>query len=44
MPDCVVLRHWQRFAQASPHDMLMLRDIIANYPQEKPGKQLLLAS
>ncbi|MGY3089596.1 ribonuclease inhibitor [Hymenobacter sp. UYAg731] len=42
MPDCVVLQHWERFAQACPGDMLILRDIIANYPQEKPGKQLLL--
>lgn len=44
MPDCVVLQHWERFAQACLKDMLILRDIIANYPQEKPGKQLLLGS
>ena len=43
MPDTVVLRHWESFAQACPKDMLILRDIIANYPHEKPGKQLLLA-
>ena len=42
MPDCVVLQHWERFAQACPHDMRMLREIIAEYQQEKPGKQLLL--
>ena len=44
MPDCVVLQHWQAFAQACPEDMLILRDIIANSPREKPGKQILLAS
>lgn len=44
MPDRVVLQHWQAFAQACPHDMAILRDIIANYPREKPGKQLLLGS
>jgi RNAse (barnase) inhibitor barstar len=43
MPDTVVLTHWQAFAEACPKDMLILRDIIANYPLEKPGKQLLLA-
>ena len=42
--DCVVLQHWQAFAQACPEDMLILRDIIANSPREKPGKQILLAS
>ncbi|MDB5269393.1 MAG: hypothetical protein JWP58_2433 [Hymenobacter sp.] len=44
MPDTVVLQHWQAFAHACPKDMLILRDIIANYPLEKPGKQLLLGS
>ncbi len=44
LPDTVVLQHWQAFAQSCPHDMLILRDIIANYSQEKLGKQLLLVS
>ena len=44
MPNTVVLQNWQTFAQTCPKDMLILRDIIANYPLEKPGKQLLLAS
>ena len=44
MPDCVVLQHWQRFAQACPHDMQLLREVTANYTQALPGKQLLLAS
>ena len=44
MPDCVVLQNWQAFAQACPKDMLILHDIIANYPREKSGKQLLLGS
>ncbi|MBF9222092.1 barstar family protein [Hymenobacter ruricola] len=43
MPDVVVLTHWQAFAAACPQDMLILRDIIAHYPLEKSGKQLLLA-
>jgi len=43
MPDYLVLRHWQAFAQTCPHNMLILRDIIANYPSEVPGKQLLLS-
>ena len=44
MPDCVVLQNWERFAQACPRNMLVLRDIIANYPQENPGKRLLLGA
>ena len=44
MPNMVVLRNWEAFTQACPKDMLILRDIIANYPHEKPGKQLLPAS
>ncbi|MBH8567775.1 barstar family protein [Microvirga sp. STS02] len=44
MPDVVVLEHWQTFAQACPKDMQILRQIIDDYHQEKPGKQLLLAS
>ena len=42
MPDVVVLENWQAFAAACPKDMHILRDIIANYPLEKPGKQLRL--
>ena len=42
LPDCVVLQHWQRFAQACPHDMQILRKIITDYPLVWPGKQLLL--
>jgi ribonuclease inhibitor len=44
MPDTVVLEHWETFAQACPKDMAILCQIIADYHQEKPGKQLLLAS
>ena len=44
MPDVVVLEHWQTFAQACPRDMQILRQIIDDYHQEKPGKQLLLGS
>ncbi len=44
MPDCVVLQHWQAFAEACPKDMQILRQIIADYHEEKPGKQLLLGS
>ena len=44
MPKCVVLQHWQGFAVACPHAMQVLRDIIARYNQETPGKQLLLVS
>ena len=44
MPDCVVLQNWETFALACPHDMGILRDIIANYPREVPCKQILLGS
>jgi len=44
MPDCLVLRNWQAFAQACPNDMQMLRETIAGYNQEMPGKQILLVS
>lgn len=42
MPDRVVLTNWQAFAQACPRDMQILREIIADYHREMPGKQLLL--
>jgi RNAse (barnase) inhibitor barstar len=42
MPDCVVLTNWQAFAQACPKDMQILRQIIADYHQELPEKQLIL--
>lgn len=42
MPDTVVLQHWQTFAQACPKDMQILHQIIADYHQTLPGKQLLL--
>ena len=44
MPECVVLQHWQGFAMACPRAMQVLRDIIARYNQEMPGRQLLLVS
>jgi ribonuclease inhibitor len=43
MPDEVILRNWQEFAQACPKDMLILRQVIADYQVEKPTKRLLLA-
>jgi ribonuclease inhibitor len=42
MPDTVVLQNWETFAQACPKDMQILRQIIADYHQEVPDKQLLL--
>ncbi|MDO7874220.1 barstar family protein [Hymenobacter sp. ASUV-10] len=42
MPDCVVLTNWEAFAQACPHDMQILRQIIADYQQELPGKSITL--
>lgn len=44
MPDEVVLLNWQKFAQACPKDMQILRQIISDYHEEVPSKQLLLAS
>ena len=44
IPDCVVLQHWQYFAQACPEAVQILREIMAAYPRERPGQQLLLAS
>lgn len=44
MPDEVVLLNWQKFAQACPKDMQILRQIITDYHEEVPSKQLLLAS
>jgi ribonuclease inhibitor len=44
MPDEVVLLNWQKFAQACPKDMQILRQIIADYHEEVPSKQILLAS
>ena len=42
MPDRLVLRNWETFAQACPKDMQILRQIMTDYHQEKPGKQILL--
>lgn len=42
MPDSVVLTNWQAFAQTCPHDMQILRKIIADYQQELPGKSITL--
>ena len=43
MPDEVTLLKWQEFAQACPKDMQILRQIIADYQEEKPTKRLQLA-
>jgi RNAse (barnase) inhibitor barstar len=42
MPDCLVLTNWERFAQACPKDMAILRQVIADYHQEVPTKQIRL--
>ena len=42
MPDCLVLTNWELFAQACPKDMAILRQVIADYQQEVPQKQILL--
>jgi RNAse (barnase) inhibitor barstar len=42
MPDEVVLRNWQEFAEACPKDMQILRQIIADYHGELPNKRLVL--
>jgi ribonuclease inhibitor len=44
MPDEVVLLNWQKFAQACPKDMQILRQIINDYHEEIPSKQILIAS
>jgi ribonuclease inhibitor len=44
MPDEVVLLNWQQFAQACPKDMQILQQIISDYHEEVPNKQLRLAS
>jgi ribonuclease inhibitor len=43
MPDEVVLLNWQQFAQACPKDMQILQQIISDYQEEMPSKQLRLA-
>jgi len=43
MPDEVVLRNWQEFAEACPKDMQILRQIIADYHEELHSKRLVLA-
>lgn len=42
MPDEVVLLHWQEFAASCPKDMQILRQIIADYREERPAKRLVL--
>jgi RNAse (barnase) inhibitor barstar len=42
MPDEVVLRNWQEFAEACPKDMHILRQIIHDYSEEVPNRRLVL--
>ena len=42
MPKEVVLLNWQEFAQACPKDMQILHQIIADYHEELPNKQIVL--
>jgi ribonuclease inhibitor len=42
MPKCVVLKNWQTFAWACPHDLQILHQIMADYQQELPGKSITL--
>ena len=37
------LLNWQEFAAACPRDMAILRQIMADYAREKPGRRLVLA-
>ena len=42
MPKEVVLLNWQEFAQACPKDMQILHQIITDYHEELPNKQIVL--
>ena len=42
MPDEVVLLNWQEFAEACPKDMQILHQVIADYHEELPNKQIVL--
>ena len=42
MPEEVVLRNWQEFAEACPKDMQILRQIIQDYSEEVPNRRLVL--
>ena len=44
MPEEVVFQNWQGFEFACPKDMQILREIIEQYNDEMPGKQILLGS
>ena len=43
LPDEVLLLNWQEFAEACPKDMQILHKIIADYHEELPNKQIVLA-
>ncbi|MVN77317.1 ribonuclease inhibitor [Hymenobacter sp. HMF4947] len=44
MPDEVILVHWQGFARACPKDMQILQQIIQDYHEQIPTKQIHLAA
>ena len=43
MPDEVVLRNWQEFAEACPKDMQILRQVMHDYQAECPARRITLA-
>jgi RNAse (barnase) inhibitor barstar len=43
MPAEVRLVNWQSFAEACPRDMAILRQVVQDYAEAMPSKQLVLA-
>lgn len=40
IPNCLVLQNWEHFAKICPKDMHILREIMADYHQQVPGKEI----
>lgn len=42
LPEPLTLANWEGFAQACPKDMAILRQVIHDYEEYRPGKRIIL--
>ena len=42
LPEPLTLVNWEDFAQACPKDMAILRQVIQDYEEYRPGKHIIL--
>ncbi|UOQ69715.1 barstar family protein [Hymenobacter volaticus] len=44
LPESLTLQNWEDFAQACPRDMAILRQVIQDYEEYRPGKRIILSA